>query len=113
MTKITAIIIGTLISFSTLGQEQNDFKVKVRDGNIDERIFYLLTNDGNIQLDSIELRTIDPNWIKAINIVQLAEGSKKGHTTSHFPSTATVYIELKRRYLKKYLNERKEKNNDI
>jgi len=113
MTKLTAIIIGTLISFSTLGQEQNDFKIKVRDGNIEEHIFYLLTNDGNLQLDSIELRTINPNWIKAINIVQLVEDSEKDHTTSNFPSTANVYIELKRRYLKKYLNEQAKKNDDI
>lgn len=113
MVRVTAFIFGTLISISVLGQEQNNVKIRIRDGNIDEHVFYLLTTEGNIELDSIELQNINPNWIKSVNVVQLIEESAKGTAKISSPSVANIYIELKRRYLKKYLGERAEKNNDI
>ncbi|MEQ9423125.1 MAG: hypothetical protein RJQ09_01810 [Cyclobacteriaceae bacterium] len=110
MAKLTALIIGTLFSLSTLGQGLNDFKVRVSHGKIDEHIFFLETNEGIIELDSMELKALNPNWIKAINVVQLVEESEQDHTTTNLPTTTSVYIELKRRSLKKYLKKRLKKN---
>ena len=105
MRIVTTVILGILISFSTFGQGANDQAIKVHDGTPEQYTFYLMTTDGNIKLDSLDLQTINPNWIKAINIVKLAEDATIDHMASGVPSTPTVYIKLKRRYLKKYLNE--------
>ena len=112
MTNRSFLIIGILTLYSTIGQAQNHYDFR-QQRIIEEKIFYLVSSDENIELDSLELRMIDPNWIKSINIVRPVENPEQDHTTSNNPSTANIYIELKKGHLKKYLIERREKNNDI
>lgn len=115
MEKVLTLIIGTLFSLTIFAQQRNENAIRVGPApiEIDETTFYLRTSTEDIKLDSAKLQTIKPNWIKSIKIERLEKDSKQDHAMSNFNSTVTVYIVLKKRYLKKYLDLRVEKIDDI
>ncbi|MCG8319990.1 MAG: hypothetical protein MI921_10845 [Cytophagales bacterium] len=106
--KTILVLIGSLISICSFGQEQSKtYSAIVRDGKIDKHVFFLVTNNGNMELDSAELRTISPGWIKALNVVKRSGDTVNDHANASV-STASVFIELKKRHLKKYLKSKKD-----
>ncbi|MEO9485466.1 MAG: hypothetical protein ABJG47_18545 [Ekhidna sp.] len=112
MSKLLLVLIGILFTLPSHAQEQDPFRITVRDGQIDVQTFYLITGEGNIELDSIELRTISPNWIKAINVVTELQDSTD-IVSPNSVTVASIFIELKKKRLKKFLESHSKGKNNI
>ena len=92
--------------FTIFGQEPDCIKITLRDGSTDYHIYRLQAGERSALLDSTELLTIKPEWIKSITISHIVEDSAQDLRMANSSSPVTVLIELKKRHLRKYFKNR-------
>lgn len=95
--RLATLLFFACITFTTYAQEQEASSILS-----DQMVMYLKTDDGDIKLDSADFGEISPEWIKEITIVSPPFDPEQ----PDFNPTPSMYIELKKRFEKKFFKSR-------
>lgn len=98
MRKILWIGIILLMANGAFAQSKVKKWEEVKSMYLAHQHIFLFTETGRVALDSNEFKALPAKWIKSINLVKLADKD-----ADDVPSSASVFISLKKKYLKKYL----------
>lgn len=97
MKNIFIIIFILLSSISFYAQNKPE-KINIRVDGISGNQVWYLNKKGNIErLDSLEVKLIEPDWIKEIKV------QRETYVDSIFTDTTFIYIKLKKRFIRNYM----------
>lgn len=98
MKKIVLIAIVFMMADAAFAQSKVKKWDEVKSMYLAHQHIFLFTETGRVALDSNEFKALPAKWIKSINMVQLSDDDP-----ASAQATASVFVALKKKYLKKYL----------
>lgn len=98
MKKILFIAFIFLLAEASFAQSRANKWEEAKSLYLSQQHIFLFTETGRVTLDSNEFKALSAKWIKSINMVQLSADDP-----ASAQATASVFVALKKKYLKKYL----------